>query len=325
MPAWGVGSWAPGSWRTGSWRGFDVSPIVVAEPRAVAINPLDCGRCQEECGNPFLRVWVHHAMLGGSLIAWELQPDFDDPGPWSFQLQVNQVPIVDDEDWISVGLPVDHNATFLIDDEQRIFGTLNFTHYRIELRTDLGVYYSEPYPCFGALSFRDWRIASDIVRREKLRLNYGAGAEGYLLKRKIRGRPCTACVDPLTGECSEPDCLVCFGTTICGGYYSPLPCVFADLKPRSHHVATEGSPRGTVGDITMAGVRLLAALQPFEEDVWVNKYSDERWIIHDVQNIAEWRGIPLVANVRMDLLPATHVLHKYQLPLPISGVPDAST
>ena len=140
----------------------------------------------------------------------------------------------------------------------------------------------------------------------------GAGQLGYLLKRRITGTPCTYCIDPATNECTVANCNYCYGTGFQCGYYFPIAYSWADFAPESEHVHVDEN-RGTVVDrrsaARMTNTQLIA-----ENDVWVGRRSDARWIINSVKNVATFRGVPLVAQVEMRQAPVTDQV--YQVPIP---------
>ena len=57
---------------------------------------------------------------------------------------------------------------------------------------------------------------------------------------------------------------------------------------------------------------MLPLLQ--ETDVWVNRETDDRYYIHSIQDVAEIRGVPLIANVEMRPAPYTDIA--YTIPIP---------
>ncbi len=71
--------------------------------------------------------------------------------------------------------------------------------------------------------------------------------------------------------------------------------------------------RGTVQDIVISGRMLMLPLIN-EQDIWVSRKTDDRYYIHSIQDVAEIRGVPLVANVEMRPAPFTDVI--YQIPIP---------
>src|ERR1700761_6733459 len=91
----------------------------------------------------FDRVRVFCLIKGATRVEWTLHPDFTDPGPYTFTLQTGTAPVADNSAWVNVGLPV-VNTYYAIDDQQRVFGKTNWTHYHVKLITPLGTYYSQP-------------------------------------------------------------------------------------------------------------------------------------------------------------------------------------
>lgn len=270
------------------------------------------------CTSVFDRVVISNLIRGGTRIMWELLDTFTDPTPLLFQLQVGTTdnPLADD--WANVGLPVE-NAYYAIDGEQRVWGKTNWSHYRVKLTTLVGVYYSDPVAGMGTLDFRDWRRAREIIRKERLdgRL---ASQDGYLLKRRVTGKRCTVCLDPQTQDVRNPDCLSCFGTSFECGYYYPMACVWAKMSPKSRRVERDaGQSRGTVGDIVIKA-RMLAIDLLMEDDVWVNKKTDDRYYVHRIDNISEWRGVALIADVELRPVPFSSVVYAIDVPQQLAAL-----
>jgi hypothetical protein len=106
----------------------------------------------------FERVRVLPRIAGGTRIEWTLKSALQDRSPYLFQLQVGKTGLHQADDWADVGLPAT-DTYYLLDDEQRVLGRTQYTHYRIVLTTTSAVYYSPPAHCFGLLDFRHWRLA----------------------------------------------------------------------------------------------------------------------------------------------------------------------
>lgn len=86
---------------------------------------------------PFASLAVDHVILGGSRIWWTILPEFADPGPHIFQLQVSLTGTHNARDWQNVGIPAT-DAVYLVDDDRRLFGNTLLTHYRVSLTTGVG-------------------------------------------------------------------------------------------------------------------------------------------------------------------------------------------
>lgn len=268
--------------------------------------------CLPNCDNVFDLVHVSYLIRGGTRVMWDLIPEFKDPTPWVFQLQVGETGNEDASDWEDVGLAV-ANTCYAIDSQKHEYGSTANTHYRIKLTTPAGVYYSNPTAKTGILQPRDWRLAKEIVRRELVRFKYSA-QDGYLLKRIISGPGCTRCLDFQTNEVTDPYCPQCRGTGKECGYYYPMACIWADLSPQAKRMDVDDQAvRGTVQDIVVTG-RMLTLPLIAENDVWVSRKTDERFYIRSIQHIAEMRGVPLLANVEMRPAPFTDVIYDVEIP-----------
>jgi len=249
---------------------------------------------------------------GGTRVCWQLLDTFSDPLPYTFQLQVGQSGNPDADDWEDVGTSIE-NTFYAVDGTKRVYGKTQYTHYRVKMTTSLGTYYSDPTSSGGILAPRDWRIAREIVRKERLRFRY-TSQDGYLLKRRITGVACTKCLDLQTDEVTNPDCTECYGTGLQCGYFYPMGCIWADLSPKTRrkHIDDAGM-RGTVNDIVVTGRMLMMPLLQ-ETDVWVSRETDDRYYVQSIQDAAEIRGVPLVANVELRPAPYTDIIYTIAIP-----------
>ena len=256
---------------------------------------------------------VSYLIRGGTRVLWTVDRTFSDPQPWTFQLEVGRTGAASSDDWIAVGDPV-VDTCYAVDTVQRNYNVgMQDTHYRVRLTTSQGTYYSLPTAKEGVLPSRDWRLARRILRGERVRAKYTA-AEGFLLKRRTTGQDCTLCLDPQTNAVTDVYCPVCRGTGKVCGYYQPMPCVWADLAPMQQQrqmddQATAGTVRTSV---TTARMSMFPIVE--EQDVWVNRLTDDRYFITAIGVVAAMRGVPLIANVGMRLAPFTDVVYDMAIP-----------
>jgi len=275
--------------------------------------------CPDACSNVFDRVVVSRVIVGGTVVAWDLLASFADPLPWTFTLQAGTTGNPAATDWAAVG-PAVTQAFYAVDPVQRVYGTTDWTYYRVQLVTSLGTYYSDPVNGLGTLPMRDWRLARELVRKERLLARLGF-QDGYLLKRKVSGQPCS-CLDPRTREVLRPGHTECYGVGYEGGYYAPMPCVWAGLRPKATRIQLDaGQGRGTVNDVAVAA-RMLFVPVMIEEDVWVSAKTDDRYFVHEIQNVAEFRGVGVVADVMLRPAQFTHVIYNFPVPAPVPGGPS---
>jgi hypothetical protein len=271
-----------------------------------------CEPCTDQCELVFDRVVVSHLIQGPTRVMWELTDTFTEPGPFEFQLQAGKTANPDADDWEDVGLPV-VDQYFALDADQRVWGKLDWTHYRVALTTPAGTHVSAPVGGMGVLDRRDWRLARDMVRQRKVAFRVGPGGQkGYLLKRRWAGADCPVCLDHQTKEVRNPDCPDCFGTGKKCGYYYPMSCVFAELDPKTRHTHLDRQ-RGTVDDIAVRSTMLMTELLG-EMDVFVADRTDDRYYVHEVQHTAEMRGVPIVASVSLRPIPFSSPIYGIAIP-----------
>ncbi len=276
---------------------------------------VDCDApvCQPECSWVFERVRVWHVTVGGTRVEWLLHPQFVDPGPYEFQLQVGRTALLTADDWADVGLPVT-DVYYAVDDRQRLHGMTPWSHYRVRLTTGLGVYYSKPEAILGSLPRADWLKWKNLMRQWDFQLKHGPGGqEGFLLKRKVFGERCD-CLDRRTLEVLKPGHTTCYGTGFVDGYFTATACIWAQLGLRLTREKLDGQ-RGTTNDLVVKA-EMLAVPQLMEKDVWVDKDTDVRYFISNVQHLAEQRGIPVAVQVDLKPAPLSHVIYQF----PITGL-----
>ena len=232
--------------------------------------------------------------------------------PYRFALEVGTTSKQDSDDWIQIGSEIE-NAFFAVDGEQRVYGKMQWNHYRVRLTTPVGVYYSDPVFGLGTLSHRDWRIAREIVRKERLDFKLSA-QKGYHLRRRVSGTRCLDCRDFQTGEVRYPDCPSCFGTGFECGYFFPTSCVFFKASPKSQRIELDsGQNRGTVNDVVIQA-RMINVADMIEDDVIVQTKTDDRYYIHRIQHVAEIRGVPIVGEVELRPIPFSSSIYTIEIP-----------
>ena len=256
---------------------------------------------------------------GVTRVWWQLEPVFNDPGPYRFQLQVGRTGLKDATDWKNVGEPV-NNGYVAEDPTFRAIGYDLSTHYRVILTSANNTYVSQPANCFGDLNEKDWLFAREIVRKESLRHKL-VSAAGYLLKQMRYGKPCRRCRDTLTQEITDADCPICNGTSFEVGYHPPLALQLWDLSPQTIAEQVDAQMKGTTRDNPYVSARVIGFPALNKGDIWVNGSSDERWLVDTVQVVAAVRNVPVVYNVKLGLLPFNNTAYA----LEIGGEPAART
>lgn len=300
----------------------EAPPVPQLSPDAscgVFVKPLDLSAengCFFNCDEVFANIRVLPTIRQGTLVEWELHPNFRDAGPYEFQLQFGRTGDNDADDWAPVGASA-FNVFMMIDDEQRVYGKTNWAHYRICLTTPLAQYFSRPVSSLGDLSFTDRRIFTTMLKAQMQMMRHMSGSgsrAGSLLKRRLFGTPCD-CLDKLTREVTDAECPLCYGTSFAGGYYDPIDCIYAAMHPNmSHNNLDGGRARGTIDEGLVVAARMLAVPQLFEEDVWVDPKNDNRWYLHKIQNAVEWRGVAIAVDVELRLAPYTDPIYEVDVP-----------
>jgi len=273
---------------------------------------------------PFRRVSVDHMVRGNTRVWWQLEPTFNQPGPYVFQLQLGKTGLRDAVDWTNIGAPVT-DSYLAYDPSWHTSGYELLSHYRVTLTTPSDLYVSQAASCFGELPEKDWVLSREVIRKEKLRHRY-VSTPGYLLKPMRFGQPCRRCLDPLTQEITDSNCAVCKGTGFETGYHPPLEMQCWDLSPQTNQTQIDDQAKGTTRDNPYVTARVIGFPALSKNDIWVNGASDERWLVESIQTAAAIRNVPLVYTVQLGLLPFNNTAYGLEVygeanPPPVYALP----
>lgn len=244
----------------------------------------------------FLQVWTRFDAGGSVETLWRLDPLFVDPYPHTFTLEGQIAGVASGTDFTAIGSPAE-NVDRLSESVDRHLGMYQDFAYRVKLVTSVGTYYSRVVHRPDPLSFRDWRIARDIVRKEKLRHQLYTSLRGFLLRRRRGGYRCPRCTEEVDTGPTDDRCLRCYGTGYDTGYFPPMP---ADMQLEVHGVIGQVDPskeRGAVEDRNIPGARMLGDPYPYAQDIFVDGRTNLRYVIERVQESAIVRDYPLITVV----------------------------
>lgn len=264
----------------------------------------------------FDRVTLDFSVRGASRIEWHMRPDFFDPLPWVFQLQVNPNAGEPDQ-WENVGGPV-LNQFYALDTEQRIFGQQLTQAYRVQLETAAGEYVSGMAQPLGNLRRKDWLHVLAIYRRLRLQSNKDA-LEGYLLKRRIYADTCPLCVNPYTETITQSNCDLCKGTGKVLGYWPAVDVHMIDYLPTPTYTRQgegEAADRQTIDETLTQGV-YLGVPQLATRDVWVMKGSGKRYFVEKISTVGTMGDTPVIVQVALRLAELTDII--YDVPLTLDA------
>lgn len=258
---------------------------------------------------PFRRLFVDHLFHGTSRVWWDMEAGFNDPQPWTFQLQAGYTGNSNALDWTDIGDPA-VNAYFLDDDSgMRETGKRLLTHYRIVLVTPRGNYASNPQGLWGTLSAKDWNFAKELIRKERLQIGE-VGVPGYFIRRMRYGKLNPASTDFLTHEVTDSAYPGTWGTAFKVGYHPPVNVEIIFNEEHVNEFRGGDNISRHNSRPTEFPARVIAFPDVAKEDVWVDARTDQRWTVHGIKVAASWRGVPLVYSVNLRLVPYTDIIYK---------------
>jgi hypothetical protein len=280
--------------------------------------------------NPFKRVRVNHITIPtttGTLITWELKGTFLPKTPVSYYVDFGRPG--EDEWQVLNALPIIDQQLF-VDCTQHRWSHLIQHFYRIRAvveRADgsgCDTYKSTPQVASGDLGKKEWLVARKIICKELLLQDKRSGTPALLMSRKRRGLKCRVCASIDTGEIADPDCTQCWGTGIAGGYFPANDYIITLDGPwnrrfRRNETTGAGKNDGKV----VRQVRVPFTLYPKTGDIIVRKDNDDRFVVQNVQVIAEIRGVPLIGVLELRLVVGTDLI--YSIPVEGTVVSSASS
>lgn len=263
---------------------------------------------------PFRRVSVDNLVENQTRVWWQIEPTFRETGPYTFQLQVGSTDLEEAIDWQNVGPPVVDGFT-ATDPKRRERGSVLTTCYRVTLTTPHATYVSPAAQSFGELNDKDWLTAREIIRKEKLR-HSKVSINGYLIKALRYGKLCPRCLDPMTMEPTDNSCPVCLGTGFERGFHPAVPLQCWDLTPQIIDETQDIRLKGTSRENAYVVARVVGYPALNNYDVWVNAQTNERWLLREIKVAAALRGVPIVYEVKLGLIPFHNGIYK----LPVENV-----
>lgn len=259
----------------------------------------------------FLNVNTSYNPNGNSVIFWTLHPNFLDPLPYSFQLQVN-LNHGDPNSWLDVGTP-QINVTNLVDPNKRQNYKGYYVAYRVNLLTPKGNYFSQIATTYGNLTYKQWNYVRAMMRRNTLVPKRLKKYNIKVLKRKRFGLFCPDCYDEHTRQVTNTDCSNCYGTGIDGGYWLSTQHFIIALTPDIQQKYTGQDPqliRGTIYDekyyALLTGFPLLDM-----EDIIYNIDNNTFYYIHAVKTDVEVSKVPIFYRALLSLIPPTNIIYTF--------------
>ena len=254
--------------------------------------------------HPITRVSVYPGYDSGFTFEWDVFGGFNDPMPWEFTVQRGLSP---DGPWEDISDPV---INILRCDVSGCFLTNkgNTLYFRLKLKTDRGIYFSDYVTPYGDLDRREFLIAREIMRKEVLYCKTWSGVLSDLYLLNESGSKCSHCIDPITGQVRDSHCLYCFGTGKEPPYFGPYSC-WASFSTDDHHTKQHGQDGGTIEPKKFT-VRLIGTPTLNKNDILIDPRSDKRYYINTVSVITEIRRIPIIQMLSVSEASLSDVIYK---------------
>ena len=256
---------------------------------------------------PFKQVSISPQYGVGHVIQWDLDPVFNDPGPYVFS-----VDIAEDPEFRFVIRSITANDNFFAIDSTRSAQAFNLKlMYRVKLVSKKASYFSPVLYLYSNETDRHKYLqAAEIIRKEGL-LSVKSGYPCWILKRRAFGQIEKKNVDPITGI-PRADNTQDFGTGVNGGYYPPLKSLYR-RDSYNQEVKLEESGLGVTEKAVM-GASLLSFPLLSVHDVLVDKDDLRYHVSNVVQRLYPGTNIVMKQNCSVNLIASTDTVYRIELP-----------
>jgi hypothetical protein len=258
---------------------------------------------------PFTKITVTPNYAIGHLIQWKVDPTFMEAEPYNFVVEVSGTPNFSD---IAYELPAG-DSFFVVEDnnfKQAIYVDL---YYRVKLTTaDRNTYYSQII-AFGSFieTRRNYKLASEIVRKELLRHRKYCGSTSYLLKRKAFGEVRKDAVDPISGV-PITDNTSDFGTGLDGGYYKAVKVLASYESNKQTRLLNDGG-LGTTETFEVL-FRMVGYPNVESQDVIIDADSSNRFLVKQVDSVYfPGTSIVVVQKLQASMIPTTDPIYQIEV------------
>lgn len=251
---------------------------------------------------PIVNFTVRPSYGHGFVYAWEVSQSLADPGPWRFTVEEGEAPA---GPWVQVSPELIGTYGWLQPSPRRP-GKDAVLYYRVVMVTPVARYESEVIMPYGDLGRRDFLIAREIMRKEKLTAAKFEGVEGQLWLVSTFGPKCTACLDPITGMVRDGHCPACLGTGRAPAYHGPYEMWF---KFSVVQRKTQPSDAGTVQPL-LYRVRCVGAPPAKTNDLVIDTGNGKRYYVDSTVVVSEIRRVPVIQELTVHEAPLSDIAYK---------------
>jgi len=248
--------------------------------------------------SPFTSFKIVPSYSRGFTYLWEVVGDFNDPGPWVFEISEGQSP---DGPWFVIS-PELVNKQEWREENRPPINKANVLYFRLTLKTPKGLYKSPIIQPYGALGRRDFLLAREVMRQAVLHSRGMAGVECKAYILSTFGPRCQKCLDPITGTIRDSHCKHCFGTGRNPAYNGPYDMWMDFTEDAQHQVAIDKT-----GTVEKKAFQVKAVGSPTLKygDVIVVPSSDRRYYVRMAAQTTEIRRIPVIQTLTVEEAPQT--------------------
>lgn len=227
----------------------------------------------------------------GFTFTWFISDTLETPPPYVFFVEQAYDP---KGPWETIADELVNVFSYQEEGVRRVIPKNRHLFFRVRMEAGGGTYYSVVREPWHDLNRREFLIAREMMRTEYVQLSKMSGIQADLYIKDLFSAPCTECrINPVTGQPMDEECDVCHGTGKAIPYHGPYS-TWVEFSPEKRKVDRDTESR----NIVIHTVRMLADVPIKKDSVIIDRAADKRYIVHDMEALAEIRRTPIVYNVQ---------------------------
>ena len=247
------------------------------------------------------RFYLCPNFYSGFTYVWVINPTFSDPKPWSFIVEESNIPD-------GPFKPISPSIAIYSYSETapRLLSPDNNLYFRIKFTTAKAVYYSTVIAPHTTVDRKSFLIIREIMRKELLQQRNMSGVPVNVYIRASFGPYCD-CIDPVTKDVLTTRCTDCFGVGRTPGYHGPY-VTWATFNPvqKGKNLIDDNT---AVKQEFATGARIISVPELKTGDIIIDKTTDRRFLVGNVNSLTELRRVPIVSNVDLRLIPVSDSIY----------------
>jgi hypothetical protein len=242
----------------------------------------------------------------GFCFTWQVSQLTAPAQPWTFYVEESPTGVPGDKSWVEISPALVDTLVYQEQGRTKFDKDYNL-FFRVRMEAGGAVTYSPVVDGYGTLSRKDFLLAQEMMRQKHLAYEQLSGVCLCLWKKMHDGVPCTACIDPITGEVLDPECRECHGTRWIFGFFGPyVTCGIVSAYQSDKKFAQSGAG---VDEELVYNIEMVGFPRLIRDDLLRECKSDVMFRVHRVSTPTELRRVPIVQIAQVTEVDRDDVVH----------------